>query len=195
MVMSKMRRDVNSDDASQGISAMIIFVSIILMCSIISAVVIGFGEKVFAETKTDAQENIPSFKGIVNIVVFEISSLGADDELHLVFELPYIEQNIGDTNVAWVVMCFPTNQGGGRQTMHFDEGDFSLATELDGDGLTAADIDEFEPAVTYRMIMQLSECDLDAVDEASLVIMVDRGRTQEWEMNIGSAPYQGQDLN
>jgi hypothetical protein len=193
--MSKMRRDMNSDDASQGISAMIIFVSIILMCSIISAVVIGFGEKVFAETKTDAQENIPSFKGIVNIVVFEISSLGADDELHLVFELPYIEQNIGDTNVAWVVMCFPTNQGGGRQTMHFDEGDFSLATELDGDGLTAADIDEFEPAVTYRMIMQLSECDLDAVDEASLVIMVDRGRTQEWEMNIGSAPYQGQDLN
>ena len=83
------------------------------------------------------------------------------------FELPYIEQNIGDTNVAWVVMCFPTNQGGGRQTMHFDEGDFSLATELDGDGLTAADIDEFEPAVTYRMIMQLSECDLDAVDEAT----------------------------
>ena len=76
-----MRRDMNSDDASQGISAMIIFVSIILMCSIISAVVIGFGEKVFAETKTDAQENIPSFKGIVNIVVFEISSLGADDEL------------------------------------------------------------------------------------------------------------------
>ena len=190
-----MRRDMNSDNASQGISAMIIFVSIILMCSIISAVVIGFGEKVFAETKTDAQENIPSFKGIVNIVVFEISSLGADDELHLVFELPYIEQSIGDTNVAWVVMCFPTNQGGGRQTMHFDEGDFSLATELDGDGLTAADIDEFEPAVTYRMIMQLSECDLDAVDEASLVIMVDRGRTQEWQMNIGSAPYQGQDLN
>ncbi|MCH2435626.1 MAG: hypothetical protein MK197_04985 [Candidatus Poseidoniaceae archaeon] len=193
--MSKMRRDMNSDNASQGISAMIIFVSIILMCSIISAVVIGFGEKVFAETKTDAQENIPSFKGIVNIVVFEISSLGADDELHLVFELPYIEQSIGDTNVAWVVMCFPTNQGGGRQTMHFDEGDFSLATELDGDGLTAADIDEFEPAVTYRMIMQLSECDLEAVDEASLVIMVDRGRTQEWQMNIGSAPYQGQDLN
>tara|TARA_B100000287_G_scaffold27684_1_gene26260 strand:+ start:2523 stop:3095 length:573 start_codon:yes stop_codon:yes gene_type:complete len=190
-----MRRDMNSDDASQGVSAMIIFVSIILMTSIISAVLIGFGEKVFAETKTDAQENVPSVKGIVNIVVLEIFSLGANDEIHIVFELPYIEQNIGDTNVAWVVMCFPTNQGGGRQTMHFDEGDFSLATDLDGNGLTAADIDEFEPAVTYRMIMQLSECDLEAIDDASLVIMVDRGRTQEWQMNIGSAPYQGQDLN
>ena len=186
-----MRRDMNSDDASQGISAMIIFVSIILMASIISAVVIGFGEKVFAETKTDAQENVPSVKGLVNIVVFEIFTLGANDELHIVFELPYIEQNIGDTNVAWVVMCHPA----GSSNLAFDEGDFSLATNLDGDGLTAADIDEFEPAVTYRMIMQLSDCDLDNLEDASLVIMVDRGRTQEWQMNIGSAPYQGQDLN
>jgi len=190
-----MRRDMNSDDASQGVSAMIIFVSIILMASIISAVLIGFGEKVFAETKTDAQENVPSVKGIVNIVVLEISSLGADDEIHIVFELPYIEHAIADSDVAWVVMCFPTGQGGGRQTMHFDEGDFTIATELDGNGLAAADIDEFEPAVAYRMIMQLSDCDLDTVEEASLVIMVDRGRTQEWQMNIGSAPYQGQDLN
>ena len=186
-----MRRDMNSDDASQGISAMIIFVSIILMASIISAVVIGFGEKVFAETKTDAQENVPSVKGIVNIVVFEIFTLGVNDELHIVFELPYIEQSIGDTNVAWVVMCHPA----GTNNIAFDEGDFSLATNLDGDGLTAADIDEFEPAVTYRMIMQLSDCDLDNLEDASLVIMVDRGRTQEWQMNIGSAPYQGQDLN
>ena len=68
---------------------------------------------------------------------------------------------------------FPNKPGRRASNYAFDEGDFSLATELDGDGLTAADIDEFEPAVTYRMIMQLSECDLDAVDEASLVIMVD----------------------
>tara|TARA_B100001559_G_C16424184_1_gene586558 strand:- start:602 stop:1183 length:582 start_codon:yes stop_codon:yes gene_type:complete len=193
--MSKMRRDMNSDDASQGISAMIIFVSIILMTSIISAVLIGFGEKVFAETKTDAQENVPSIKGIVNIVVLEIFTLDVNDEIHIVFELPYIEHSIGDDDVAWVVMCFPTNQGGGRQTMHFDEGDFTSATNLDGDGLTVADIEELEPAVTYRMIMQLTECDLNSVEDASLVIMVDRGRTQEWQMNIGSAPYQGQDLN
>jgi hypothetical protein len=45
------------------------------------------------------------------------------------------------------------------------------------------------------MIITLTECDLEDVDSASLVLMVDRGRTQEWAMNIGSAPYQGQDLN
>ena len=60
--LSHMHAKRNRDDASQGISAMIVFIAIILMSSVISAVVIGFGEKVFSETKTDAQENVPSVK-------------------------------------------------------------------------------------------------------------------------------------
>jgi len=181
----------NRDDASQGISAMIVFIAIILMSSVISAVVIGFGEKVFSNTKTDAQENVPSVKGIVNIVILEIFSLGTNDEIHIVFELPYIEAPVSDENVAWVVMCHPTGTG----NIAFDEGDFTTATELDGDGRTALPLVEFQTAVSYRMIMTLEECDLEDIDSASLVLMVDRGRTQEWGMNIGSAPYQGQDLN
>ena len=53
---------------------------------------------------------------------------------------------------------------------------------------------EFEPGVDYRMIIQLDNCDIENVDEATLVLMVDRGRTQELQLNIGSAPYIGQDL-
>ena len=179
------------DDASQGISAMIVFIAIILMSSIISAVVIGFGEKVFSNTKTDAQENVPSVKGIVHITVLEIFTLGANDEIHIVFDLPYIENPISDEDVAWVVMCNPT----GTTRVAFDEGDFTIATELDGDGRTALPLTEFQTGRSYRMIISLAECDLEDVDDATLVLMVDRGRTQEWQMNIGSAPYQGQDLN
>ncbi len=181
----------DKDDASQGISAMIVFIAIILMTSVISAVVIGFGEKVFTQTKTDAQENVPAFKGIVNIVILEIFSLGVNDEIHIVFELPYIEEPVNDDNVAWVVMCHPT----GTDRMDFDEGDFTTATDLDGDGRTALPLVQFQTAVTYRMIMTLDSCDLDDIESASLVLMVDRGRTQEWQMDFGSAPYQGQDLN
>ena len=186
-----MRRSMDSDDASQGISAMIVFISIILVSSIISGVVIGFAEKVFTETKTDAKENVPSVKGIVNIVVLEIFSLGANDEIHIVFELPYIESAVADEDLAWVVMCNPS----GSNNVNFDEGDFILATDLDGDGRTDLPLEQFEPAVTYRMIIPLEDCDLNDIDEATLILMVDRGRTQEWQMHIGSAPYQGQDLN
>lgn len=189
--LNNMRRAHGRDDASQGIGAMVVFIAIILMSSIIAGVVIGFGEKIFTETKADAKENVPRVKGIVNIVVLEIFSLGANDEIHIVYELPYIEQSVADGDVGWVVMCSPS----GSTRMNFDEGDFTLATDLDGDGLTALPLVEFEPAVTYRMIIQLSDCDLDDVESASLVLVVENGRTQEWEMEIGSAPYQGQDLN
>ena len=186
-----MRRAHDRDSGSQGISAMVLFIAIVLVSSIIAGVVIGFGEKIFSETKNGAQENVPRVKGVVNIVVLEIFNLGANDEIHIVYELPYIEQSVADTDVAWVVMCTPT----GSNRINFDEGDFTLATDLDGDGLTALPLVEFEPATTYRMIIQLSDCDLEDIESASLVLVVDNGRTQEWEMNIGNAPYQGQDLN
>ncbi len=189
--LNNMRRAHDRDSGSQGISAMVLFIAIVLMSSIIAGVVIGFGEKIFSETKNDAQENVPSVKGLVNIVVLEIFTLGANDEIHIVYELPYIEQSVADEDVSWVVMCTPS----GSTRVNFDEGDFTLATDLDGDGLTALPLVEFEPAVTYRMIIQLSDCDLEDVESASLVLVVENGRTQEWEMEIGSSPYQGQDLN
>ena len=186
-----MRRETRNDDASQGIAAMVLFIAIILMSSVISGVVIGFGEKIFSETKNDAKENVPRVKGVVNIVILEIFTLGANDEIHIVYELPYIGQPIPDDDVGWVVMCNPS----GSTQINFDEGDFTLATDLDGDGSTALPLVEFEPAVTYRMIIQLNDCDLNDIDSASLVLVVENGRTQEWQMNIGSSPYQGQDLN
>jgi hypothetical protein len=166
-----------------------------LVSSIISALIIGVGENIFVETKNGAQQNIPTFKGITNVVVLEIFSLGATDEIHIVFELPYVEHPVPEESLAWVLMCVPQNQGGGQNTIHFDEGNFQLATELDGDGLTDLPLVEFEPGVDYRMIIQLDICDLEDTKEATLVLMVDRGRTQELQLNIGSAPYQGKDLN
>ena len=70
-----------------------------------------------------------------------------------------------------------------------------IRDSIDGDGRTDLPLEQFEPAVTYRMIIPLEDCDLNDIDEATLILMVDRGRTQEWQMHIGSAPYQGQDLN
>lgn len=190
-----MQRRTKPDGAEVGTSAMIIFIALILVSSIISGIIIGVGETIFTQSKSGAQQNVPTFKGITNVVVLEIFSLGATDEIHIVFELPYIEQSLPEEGLAWVLMCVPLNQGAGQNTIYFDEGNFQFATTLDGDGLTSLPLVEFEPGVDYRMIIQLDICDLEAVEEATLVLMVDRGRTQELQLNIGSAPYQGQDLN
>lgn len=190
-----MQRRTKSESAEVGTSAMIIFIALVLVSSIISAILVGMSGNIFSQSKTGAQQNVPTFKGITNVVVLEIFSLGATDEIHIVFELPYVENVVPEEDLAWVLMCIPPNQGGGQNTIHFDEGNFGIATDLDGDGRTAASLDEFEPGVTYRMIMTLANCNLEDVDDATLVLMVDKGRTQELELDIGDAPYQGQDLN
>lgn len=186
-----MERRKEMDSAEVGTSAMIIFIALILVSSIMSAIILGFGENVFKRSKADAEQNSSSMNGIVVVVVLEIFSLGVNDELHIVFELPYVENTVIEEDLSWVFMCFPPT---GEVRVQFDEGDFSLATDLGGDGLTAGALTEFEPGVDYRMIIQLNECDIDVVEDASLILMVDKGRTQERQLEMGSSPYEGQDL-
>ena len=191
-----MRRSINADNAEVGTSSMIIFIALILVSSIISAIIVGVGQNAFSLSQSDAEQNIPSAKGITNVVVLEVFTLGTPDEIHIVFELPYIEQPLPDDELSWNLLCVPSNQGGVRDTIRVDEGNFELATTLDGDGRTALPLVEFEPASYYRLIMVLTEnCDFADIETATLVIMVDRGRTQEFQLNIGSSPYEGQDLN
>ena len=194
-----MRRRTKSDNAEVGTSAMIIFIAVVLVSSIVASLIIGVGGNIFNQ-KTDAQQNIPSFKGITNVVVMEIFTLDQNnpgtDEIHLVFELPHVEIAVDEEDLSWVVMCdMQVNGGGTGNRVQFDQGDFTTATTLVEDGRTAGSISEFDPGVDYRMIIQLSECDLDQIESAKLILIVDKGRTQEWGMNIGSAPYVGQDLN
>ena len=95
-----MRRRNETEHAEVGTSAMIIFIALILVSSIISAIIIGVGGDVFSQSKTDASRNTPSMKGIANIVVLEIESLGANDGIHIVFELPYVEAEVPEIFIA-----------------------------------------------------------------------------------------------
>ena len=124
-------------------------------------------------------------------MILEIFALGTTDEIHIVFDLPFIEKPLSETDFTWVLMCLPT----GDRTLSFDSGAFEFPTTLDGDGLTSLPIIEFLPGANYRMIIQLDLCDLEAVEEATLVLIIDKGATQEKILNIGTAPYVGKDLN
>ena len=186
-----MRRAVEDIRAEAGTSAMIIFIGLVMVSSIVSALILGMGANIFTEAKSDAQQNTPNIQGIVNIAVLEIFDLGATDQLHIVFELPYVGDAVADTSVSWVMMCLPT---GGNRVL-FDQGDFTPATTIQGDGQTGADVTEFASGTIYRILLDLTtNCDLESTEEATLIVIVDKGRTQERFLNIGGAPYEGQDL-
>ena len=184
-----MQRSNEDESAEVGTSAMIIFIALILVSSIVSAIIIGIGGDAFSQSKTDASRNTPSMKGIVHINVLEIFSLAVTDEIHIVFELPYVEAVVPEENLSWNLFCQSGNN------LVFDHGDFQFATTLDGDGLTDLPLVEFEPGANYRMIIQLDECDLENSEKATLVMIVENGRTLEKTLNIGNSPYLGQDLN
>lgn len=191
LVCTSMRRVVQDNRAEAGTSALIIFIGLVIVSSIISGLILGVGANIFSEAKSDAQQNTPNIQGIVNIAVLEIFDLGAVDQLHIVFELPYVGTPVADTSVSWVMMCLPT----GGNNVVFDQGDFTPATTMLGDGQTVADETEFIPGTIYRMVLDLTtNCDLDSTEEATLIIIVDKGRTQERFLEIGAAPYEGQDL-
>ena len=186
-----MRRAVADNRAEAGTSAMIIFIGLVIVSAIVSGLILGVGANIFSEAKSDAQQNTPNIQGIIHISVLEISSLGANDQLHIVFALPYVGDAVADTSVSWVMMCLPT----GGNNVVFDQGDFTPATTMLGDGQTVGDETEFTPGTVYRMMLDLTgNCDLESTEEATLIIIVDKGRTQERFLEIGGAPYEGQDL-
>ena len=190
-IRTRMRRAVVDNRAEAGTSAMIIFIGLVIVSAIVSGLILGVGANIFSEAKSDAQQNTPNIQGIIHISVLEISSLGANDQLHIVFELPYVGDAVADTSVSWVMMCLPT----GGNNVVFDQGDFTPATTMLGDGRTVGDETEFTPGTVYRMMLDLTDnCDLESTEEATLIIIVDKGRTQERFLEIGGAPYEGQDL-
>ncbi len=185
-----MIRRVKDENAEIGIGAMIIFIAIILASAIVSAVLVKSVENIFSRQKSDAQQSSISFNGMVNVLIIDITALGGTDEIHMVFDLPYIADNLHESDLSWVLMCLPT----GETRMQFDEGQFRFATTLDGDGLTALPLTEFIPGDVYRIIFQLDTCDLEDVEKATLILMIDEGRTREIVLEIGNSPFVGQVL-
>jgi len=189
--MYSMRRVVKNNRAEAGTSAMIIFIGLVMVSAIVSALILGVGANIFTEAKSDAQQTTPNIQGIVNVVVLEVANVGANDQIHIVFELPYVGNPVADTSVSWVMMCLPD----GNNNVVFDQGDFSPATTMQGDGQTLDDVTVFTPGTVYRILIDLTNnCNLESTEEATLIIIVDKGRTQERFLEIGGAPYEGQDL-
>ncbi|MGY8755675.1 MAG: hypothetical protein ACKVIR_08285 [Candidatus Poseidoniales archaeon] len=186
--MARRRLD---DNAEVGASAMVIFIGILIASSVISALIISVGGTIFTRAGADAKVSSHGQKGIVNVVILEIWALDTTDEIHIVFDLPFIETPLRDTDFTWILMCLPA----GNRGLEFDSGSFEFATTLDGDGLTALPTIEFLPGANYRMIIQLDLCDLEVIEKATLILIIDKGSTHEKVLNIGTAPYVGKDLN
>ena len=187
---------VSSDEqASIGIGSLIMFVAFMIAAVIISATIVQVSEILFSKSKSDAQTSTQPFNGIIEVIRLEIRALGGTDEISITFSLPFQAQPLPEDELSWVIMCaYPLTVD--PDAVEFDQGQFEFATTLEGDGLTSMPLTEFEPATTYHMRIQLDACDLETISptKITLVLLIDKGRTLEMQLEITSSPYVGMDL-
>jgi len=175
-MQKKNMNEENNDWGSIGIGAMIVFIALILVAAVASAVIIQTGEKLqqnAQQSGSDTQQEISGKVSIITIWVGDQSPGGAanSEEITMVFELAPGSEPIADTAVHWAVIC---DDGAGTPAVV--DGDLSAATELDG----ATAVAQFDPGETYMIDLTVggaaaSSCAPALNEEHSMVISADGG--------------------
>ena len=163
---------------SIGIGAMIVFIALILVAAVASAVIIQTGEKLqqnAQQSGSDTQQEISGKITVNSMFVFD-----PDDSYLLYFETAPGSEVITPSDVQFQLTCEDT--GGDYE---YVAGDFTNADDVDdiaddnGDGA----VDEFLPGVSYSFVMDAdtgaaASCDATSVGvngEVTLWIHVGNG--------------------
>ena len=175
--MQKRKMNEESNDwGSIGIGAMIVFIALILVAAVASAVIIQTGEKLqqnAQQSGSDTQQEISGKISIITVWVGDQAPNGNanQEEITMVFELAPGSEPIADTAVHWAVIC---DDGAGTPAVV--DGDLSAATELDG----ATAVAQFDPGETYMIDLTVggaagASCAPALNEEHSMVISANGG--------------------
>ena len=172
-MQKKNMNEENNDWGSIGIGAMIVFIALILVAAVASAVIIQTGEKLqqnAQQSGSDTQQEISGKISIITVWVGDQGTAGAE-EITMVFELAPGSEPIADTAVHWAVIC---DDGAGTPSVV--DGDLSAATELDG----ATAVTQFDPGETYMIDLVVgggagATCAPALNEEHSMVISANGG--------------------
>jgi len=155
-----------------GIGAMIVFIALILVAAVASAVIIQTAEKLqqnAQQTGADTQDEIGS-----KIVILS-GTISAANTIILTFELGAGSSSVADTAVSWLVTCDKA------AVLTMDSGDFSTATDLGGGGTPAT----FVAGQAYELPILTDDCTLTTSTNYNLDIAVTNGGTTYETISTG----------
>ncbi len=172
-------RRVDSDEntGSAGISAMIVFVALILVAAVVSIVVIKFGQIIFNDSGQDATDTqsimygkIIVLNGILTAIDFDENDDDGDcpdpsDDanlncnepvfavLQITLELSPGAPNIDDDEIKWAVLC--ENEFNPTRTRWSNEGNLESVTTATDSGSDPGAVDVIEVGKTYMFTLSL----------------------------------------
>lgn len=129
--MKKENENARDSVAAIGIGAMIVFIALVLVAAVASAVIIQTGEKLqqnAQQTGSDVQQEIGGKITIIAIIAGANVGVTGADEIDITFELAAGSEPMLVTTVYWSIICNPV----GATNAVIMDGDFLLASNLQG---------------------------------------------------------------
>ena len=153
----------NNELGSIGIGAMIVFIALILVAAVASAVIIQTGEKLqqnAQQSGSDTQQEISGKISVNSVFVFD-----PDDSYLLYFETAPGSEVITAANVQFQLTCEDTNGN-----YEYVSGDFTNADDVDdvGDGNGDGPVDNLLPGVGYSFVMDADTAAAASCDALSV---------------------------
>ena len=154
-MMKKNNNDEQRDDiAAIGIGAMVVFIALILVAAVASAVIIQTGEKLqqnAQQTGADTQQEISGKITINSVFVY-----GDTAAYLLYFESSPGSEILDETLIQYQMTCEDA-AGGAYQYVAGDFSDTTQVDDVDGTALDAlATAEDVAPGVTYALILDAS---------------------------------------
>ena len=182
-----MRREsvrMNEDEvsASIGIGAMIVFIALILVAAVASAVIIQTGEKLQQNAQQAGSDTQQEISGKISIITVWVGDQAAGaEEITMVFETAPGSEPIARDAVHWSVIC-----DAGGATPAVKDGDFdgagdtvaAGATNLDGTAIANGLI---LPGTAYMVDLVVGDatananCEPDINEEHQMMVQVNGG--------------------
>ena len=188
------------DERAEFAVSSLMFLSVVLVAtSVLSTFLLSITERTMVDGRETADTQTDVINGLISVTYIELSGLNAaaGDELHVGFEFPYLVGNLEDSAVRWVLMCSDGDTGTSEEVT-YTSGTFDGATSVTDDGRTAATLDRFDSSGIYHMFITVNaatgDCDLDANFDGQLIIAIEKGRTFETRVQLGSSPDIGDQL-
>ncbi len=173
--MMKRNNEIRNDEiGSIGIGAMIVFIALILVAAVASAVIIQTGEKLqqnAQQTGSDTQQEISGKISVNSVFVYDDAA-----SYLLYFETAPGSEILDETTTDFQMTCETT-----AGVYQYVSGTFTAATDVDDVGGAAVGAADLQPGITYALVMNAApgdDCSATSVGvngEVTLWIHVEGG--------------------
>ena len=173
--MMKRNNEIKNDEiGSIGIGAMIVFIALILVAAVASAVIIQTGEKLqqnAQQTGSDTQQEISGKISVNSIFVYDDAA-----SYLLYFETAPGSEILDETTTDFQMTCETT-----AGVYQYVSGTFTAATDVDDVAGAPVGNNDLQPGITYALVMNAApgdDCSATSVGvngEVTLWIHVEGG--------------------